>query len=363
MSKYWRTSSALIRNERASAFVLSMALAVGTLHKNTYYHHDDPQKRHHGTTTTFCQNEKTSNPLFRQQQHQHRQKQLDYPKVTSAQKLMNKLFNKTIPTPRLLTPDDPIFEYKELRKGLKQRQRDEKKLETIQKHIKICVQANDTPCVEKHMKQVYELLYGKDISMQTREDFLIRYGCTPYNQHILDRILTLDRPIMDIGAGNGQWARALSDRAKELTRRDDIFDFVVAYDDFTSVPLNTEIYHKLTKPAHDFFFDVKKMDGVDAVRLVKNRGRILLMVYPSPGPFAVNVLKAYSKHAENDLFVFVGEGIGGANGNHELFDYLRQIDENGYAWVILEMIPVPSIKEAGTKGFEKVFIFQKVKVF
>jgi hypothetical protein len=360
MSKYWRKSSLFLINERASAVVLGMVL-VGTL--NTYSNNLKYTTSSSSANLTSCQNEESNQSFQRHSQNQQQQprQEIHYPKATSTQKFMHKVFNKPLPTPRLLTTDDPIFEYKELRKGLKQRQADEKKLERIQKDIKVCIQANDTPCVETKMKHVYEILYGKNISMQTREDFLIRYGCTPYNQHILDRILAFDRPIMDIGAGNGQWARALSDRAKKLTQREDIFDFVVAYDDYTSVPLNTEIYHKLTKPAHDFFFDVKKMDGVDAVRLVKNRGRILLMVYPSPGPFAVNVLKAYSKHAENDFFVFVGEGIGGANGNHELFDYLRQIDDNGNAWVILEIISVPSMKEAGTKGFEKVFIFQKVK--
>lgn len=305
--------------------------------------------------TSPCENEPSK-------YHQYQEQHFHYPEVKSTQKWMYKMFHKEIPTPRLLTPNDPIFEYHELKKGLKQRQSDEKKLEVIQKEIRVCVQANDGPCIQEKMKNVYKILYGENVTIQQREDFLIRYGCTPYSQQILDRILAFDRPIMDIGAGNGQWSRALSDRAKELTNRNDIYDFVVAYDDMSSVPLNTEIYHKLTKPSHDFFFNVKKMDGVDAVKLVKNRGRILLMVYPPPGPFALHCIKAYSKHIENDLLVFVGEGIGGANANVEFFEYLRQVDENGYAWVVLEVIPVSQMKEAGNKGYEKVFILQKIKV-
>merc|ERR1712232_1361479 len=101
----------------------------------------------------------------------------------------------------------------------------------------------------------------------------------------------------DIGAGNGQWSRALSDRAKRNASDKGtkiINDYVVAYDNGSAIPLNTEIYHKLTKPAQEHFYNVKEMDGVDAVRQIKNRGRILLLVYPSPGKMAYDVVKSYS---------------------------------------------------------------------
>jgi hypothetical protein len=207
------------------------------------------------------------------------------------------------------------------------------------------------------MQNVNEVLYGKGTTMQDREEFLIKYGCTPYNDEILDKILSFDRPIMDIGAGNGQWARALSERAKKNAADKGakiINDYVVAYDNGSAIPLNTEIYHKLTKPAQEHFYNVEKMDGVDAVRQIKNRGRILLLVYPSPGPMAYDVVKSYSEFKENDLVVFVGEGVdGGANGNADFLEFFKSKH-----WVLLQTIDVPSVRGGG-KGLEKVFIFKR----
>lgn len=167
-------------------------------------------------------------------------------------------------------------------------------------------------------------------------------------------------------AGNGQWSRALSDRAKKRNTSTNMQtnklagDHVVAYDNQSAIPLNTEIYHKFTKPAKEFFYKVQDMDGSDAVKLIKNRGRILLLVYPGPGPMAIDIVKSYAKFPENDLVVFVGEGIGGANGNDELFQYWKSV-ENGYGWILLYSTNVPSV-EGGGKGGEKVFIFKKVKI-
>lgn len=288
----------------------------------------------------------------------------EYKKVGTNQKVMYKIFGKELPTPRVLTPSDPLFQTSQMKRGLKQRKADEHSLEKIQKDIMICVQANDRKCIEKNMQRVNQVLYGKGVTMQAREEFLVKYGCAPYDDAILGKILSFGKPIMDIGAGNGQWSKALSDRVEEkaVKRQKKMMmrDYVVAYDNGSAIPLNTEIYHKLTKPARDYFFNVQTMDGVSAVKQIKNRGRILLLVYPPPGKMAIDIVKSYAEFPENDLIVFVGEGVGGANGSEELFDYLRSVDEDGNAWVLLESMNVPEV-EGGGKGFEKVFIFQKIK--
>lgn len=280
-----------------------------------------------------------------------------YKKLNTKDKILYNLFGKALPEPRILDGKDKVFDTYQVRKGLKDRRADEKKLETIQKQIMECVQANDRKCIESQMQNVNEVLYGKGTTMQDREEFLIKYGCTPYSDEILDKILSFDRPIMDIGAGNGQWARALSERAKKNAADKGakmINDYVVAYDNGSAIPLNTEIYHKLTKPAQEHFYNVEKMDGVDAVRQIKNRGRILLLVYPSPGPMAYDVVKSYSEFKENDLVVFVGEGVdGGANGNADFLEFFKSKH-----WVLLQTMDVPSVKGGG-KGLEKVFIFKK----
>jgi hypothetical protein len=306
-------------------------------------------------------NEKVSPAVISQQHSEHSNRSnLNYGKAKTHHKILYKVFGKDLPIPRILTPDDPLFDAPEMRRGLAKRKRDEKELERIQKDIMTCLQVNDRKCIESNMQRVSELMYGKGVTLQVREDFLIKYGCTPYDDTILDKILSFGKPIMDIGAGNGQWSRALENRLQERGVKV-INDYIVAYDDGSAIPLNTEIYHKFTQPAKDNFFSVQTMDGVDAVKLIKNRGRLLLLVYPPPGDMALEVVKSYAEFPGNDLLVFVGEGIGGANANTGLFDFLKSIDDNGNAWVLLEKIDVPDVPGGG-KGLEQVFIFQKIKI-
>ena len=129
------------------------------------------------------------------------------------------------------------------------------------------------------------------------------------------------RGFVEIGAGNGQWARALTERYSESGMSDDnsrAFDFVLAYDDMSELPLSPEIYHEHTQPAHDYFYSrVHKCESIESVfRQWSCRGRVLLLVYPSPGSMAISAVKAYAELGpENDTVVYVGEGRGGANAN------------------------------------------------
>lgn len=126
----------------------------------------------------------------------------EYKKPTMTHHILHRFFRRDLPTPRLLMPSDPIFQSTEFKKCLKMRNADEKQLGHIQKELISCVQAKDRQCVEAKMQQVNEVLYGKGVTMQSREEFLVKYGCTPYDDNILDKILSLDRPIIDIG---GEW--------------------------------------------------------------------------------------------------------------------------------------------------------------
>jgi hypothetical protein len=54
---------------------------------------------------------------------------------------------------------------------------------------------------------------------------------------------------------------------------------------------------------------------------------------------------------DNDTFVYVGEGRGGANGDNALFDEL----ESG-RW---RLLMVENVEGYGTKGFEKMFVFKR----
>ena len=142
----------------------------------------------------------------------------------------------------------------------------------------------------------------------------------------------------------------------------------------SQLPLNSQIYHKYTKPAQEYFFpNVQNMKGQDAVGSIKNRGRVLLLVFPPPGDMAAEVVKQYGKFDGNDIVIYVGEGLNGANANQKFFDHMlnKDIDEhssddesNGeakYKWCILETVEVEDLLGGG-KGFEKMFIFKRIKV-
>ena len=146
--------------------------------------------------------------------------------------------------------------------------------------------------------------------------------------------------------------------------------FIVAYDDMSHIPLNTQVYHKYTQPAQDFFFpNVQKMKGQDAVGLIKNRGRVLLLVYPPPGKMAIEVVKQYTKFHGNDTVIYVGEGVGGANADQELFDYFlnkkgdNEDDKEGekYRWYLMKTLDIEDVLGGG-KGFERMFVLQRFKV-
>jgi hypothetical protein len=122
-----------------------------------------------------------------------------YKPISKTQSLLHKLHiynHKNLPTPRLLSPNDPIFDYHSLKKGLKSRQADELKLRKLQIEIETLVkeeqqkrkqkqeQTNGSASASAHnnermemmkniMERISEIAYGKGITPQMREDFLI----------------------------------------------------------------------------------------------------------------------------------------------------------------------------------------------
>jgi hypothetical protein len=190
------------------------------------------------------------------------------------------------------------------------------------------------------------------------------------------------RGIVEIGAGNGQWARAITERyaaaaaagpaaaAAAPSRKP--FEFVLAYDDMSSLPLPPQAYHARTEPARRYFYDrVRPCRGGDSdaaeapsaaaaapppLRSVLGRwecrGRVLLLVYPPHGAaMARDALRAYAEAdpLRNDAFAYVGEGRGGANADDSFFDLL----ESG-EWTLASLVPV---RPLGSKGHERMHVF------
>lgn len=291
--------------------------------------------------------------------------------------------------PRLVSKGDPDLT---LPAGLRRsREKDERKVRDLQVQVAEAIRQQDssrTPDSDRKaqvgalLRRTYEILYGLGVTPRDRQLFLERYGCTGYTDEVLDAIVEVagdERGIVEIGAGNGQWARALTDRHIGITgkerqrkKKKKSFDFVLAYDDMSALPLNPQIYHKRTKPHHDYFYDEVRPCGSDdlasVLRRWECRGRVLLLVYPSPPSpqhggkkrcMSADALGAYVDASPlNDTVVYVGEGRGGANAGDGFFDILegggRGSDD---AWVLLSVLPV---KPFGSKGYEKMYVFKRI---
>lgn len=270
----------------------------------------------------------------------------------------------SLPLPRTLTPGDLAFRIS--KSFLRKRRNDEERMRKLVMETAPKLQGD--PQFEKKMArlrhEIFELAYGKGVTPQLREDFLIKYGCTGFTDRVLSRILEVcaARGIVEVGAGHGQWQKALTDAYNNDTTRgtkDDkkTFDFCLAYDNHSNLPLSPHIYNQYTKPHHDHFGTVRLLESsADLERVFRSwtcRGRALLMVYPPPGSMAIETLHLYLQSSpQNDTLIYIGEGRGGANGDEAFFDVL----ENG-EWILEDVLEVT--RPPGDKGCEKLYILQR----
>lgn len=187
--------------------------------------------------------------------------------------------------------------------------------------------------------------------------------CSGFTPEILDYLMELgkERGFVEIGAGNGQWAQALTDchvgccerNIKQTPRKaSSSWEFVQAYDNMKELPLSPQIYHSKTIPAHKHFYP--------------NVKHCTSHMFPPPGPMARETIQAYiNAHKEDDTVVYVGEGKGGANGDDELFDYLlgkagASDEQSGGGAVKWELLKIMYVRVCpGGKGYEKMFVFRR----
>eukprot|EP00536_Pseudo-nitzschia_multiseries_P015547 jgi/Psemu1/299039/fgenesh1_pm.908_\ len=342
---------------------------------------------------SYCTYRTQQEQQQQQQQQQKEQQQHDAQEPASSyttnnspslwKRLLVSVGISSLPLPRLLTTDDPAFKIPA--RFLRKRHDDEERMRKVL--TEEAPKLRGDPHLETKMaslrKEIFELAYGKGVTAQMREDFLVRYGCTGFNNEILHRLITLcgTRGIVEVGAGHGQWQKALVDAfnrddAERRSRTDTIsgkktliqhdnkgngrnFDFCLAYDNNSNLPLNTHIYNQYTQPHHDHFGTVQKVESklhLDKIlRSWACRGRALLMVYPPPGSMAANTLETYTgASSDNDTLIYVGEGRGGANADNAFFDSL----ENG-EWILVDVLEV--LRPPGDKGCEKLYILCKIR--
>ena len=238
---------------------------------------------------------------------------------------------------------DPAF--------LRQRQRDEQKAQAILLQIQQRVSQNENSTIDKVdsellrlQKEWLQVIFGPDItSIQQRQAFVEEYGCTGWTDDVVQFLLNLNRGLVEIGAGNGQWARCLNQAHREQSTVD-IKDFVLAYDDGSALPLPQQ-RSNVVRP-------LVANSIAATLRQWCCRHRVLLLVYPPPDDdMAYQAVRAYDEiHASSTqaAVVYVGEGRGGLNANEDFFDYLLQ-----HQWYVHHVLPVRSF---GTRGREQLYL-------
>lgn len=289
---------------------------------------------------------------------QHHSTNEQAPYLSWIRRTLASVWLASLPIPRVVLNRDPDLTLSQRR--IRERQRADQKLNDLQVQIRTALERGEQKAVGDLLKQSYELLYGPGVDSQYRQSFLERYGCTGWTEDVLVHLLELGatRGFVEIGAGNGQWARILNDRYNESEyaqhQKKRAFEFCLAYDNMSQLPLNPDYYHKHTQPYHDYFYsNVLPCESIpNTLMHWQCRGRVLLLVYPSLDDMAVTAIQEYARVSTlNDTVVYVGEGRGGANANDAFFDYL----ENG-EWIFCKILPV---KSYGTKGYEKLYVLKR----
>jgi hypothetical protein len=97
-----------------------------------------------------------------------------FPKSNAFQRLFaNSLRITNLPIPRIIQPADKTFEWPALKRGLRQRARDEDTMRKLTKNAQEAAHSGDPNEMGKIMAALCEVAYGKGVTPQDRQDFLV----------------------------------------------------------------------------------------------------------------------------------------------------------------------------------------------
>ena len=176
------------------------------------------------------------------------------------------------------------------------------------------------------------LTWGSEEGQKRRAEFVERFGCVGWTDAALEEIAK-HSPIVEMGAGRGQWQRALTERGVD----------VLAYDDGSAVPGANE---GRRGDARSEFRGVARRGDETRLRSfwVRRANRTLLVVYPE-GDLLVKCLENY----DGPVVLFVGEGRGGVNGSAKTFDYVEK------RFDVEKIVPVRPFGD----GHEKLWVLRR----
>ena len=127
----------------------------------------------------FCENDRindankkneTLNSPNHSTHHHHQQEQRS---PSQMRFLLSRLRLRSLPIPRLLTRNDPVFTYPELKRGLLNRMKDEKELIQLTNEAIEAKVSGDVKKIARVTHKISEVAYGKGVTPNMRQDFLI----------------------------------------------------------------------------------------------------------------------------------------------------------------------------------------------
>ena len=117
----------------------------------------------------------------------------------------------------------PVMTYPSLTRGNIVRAQNGAKINALQPEIAEATASNDRVKMAALANQISRLAYGKNQTPQLRQSYIERYGCSKWSDAALEvvRCVGEGRGVVEIGAGNGQWARKLTELGVDILAFDD----------------------------------------------------------------------------------------------------------------------------------------------
>ena len=169
-----------------------------------------------------------------------------------------------------------------------------------------------------------ELMHPPGVTAHSLRHYHLRHGCTRCTRQAVEAAAAASRgrPVVEVGAGRGHWAKALSDAGLEVS----------AFDDGSAVPGG----------GADPLFPVRRGGGSEALR---DSRATLLLVFPPPTPMAREALDAFA----GSLVLYAGEPRGGANADDGFFD---KLEAHYFVRDVVALDPFPG-------GVERLYVLEK----
>ena len=204
------------------------------------------------------------------------------------------------------------------------------------------------------------LLYGHGATAAARDAYVVAYGCAKWTEEALAAVAGCS-PLIEIGAGGGQWQRAL----RAPPHRAD----VLAFDNGAQQPVVPQMRGPVApaekgggaEGAGEGAGGAEGAEGAggtggagggvrhgDESEVARHAGRTLFLCYPPPfSPMARECVRRYG----GERLLYVGEGRHGANADGAFFDLL---EEEWDVERVVELEPFPG-------NHERLFVLRRKK--